>query len=395
MKRKVHERALHRPKVLFLHQGGELYGSDIIFYQVVKAASQCVDPIVVLSEGGPLVAKLKKVADKVLIYELGVLRRRNFNFLGICKTIYYIVKAVLWLIIYIKREPPRFIYSNTIGVLPGAIVAKILGIPHIWHIHEIIVTPKVFGRFLSVMVTLLSNKVIAVSKAVKDYLTQGGLLQNSEKVVVVHNGIQTTPFEIATSDKVKAEFKIHNDDILIGVIGRIHFWKGQDQFIEAVKILKEMGLANFKALIVGGVFRGYEYLLDELRAKVSAYGLEDVVVFCGYRRDIPEILKALDIVVVPSIFPDPFPTIVLEAMAAGKPVIATAHGGVVEMVQEGSTGFLVPPNRPDILAERIIKLAQDKALRERMGRAGRQRLKEKFTEKQFTEKIIGIILNLS
>lgn len=380
-----------RPRVLFLHQGGEVYGSDIIFLEVIKALSPYVEPIIILDNSGPLVDKLRAVCSNIVIQELGVLRRRHFNARGILRCTYLIIRSTLLLARLIKRENISLVYSNTIGVLPGAFATKIARIPHIWHIHEIIVSPKHLATMLSFLVMTLSKKVVAVSNAVATHLSCGARSKSS-KIAVIHNGIATEAFDHATGDDIRREYCSSNE-ILIGIIGRIHYFKGQDYFLDVAYTMKNAGFINFKVLMVGDVFKGYEWLIETLTAKVCRLGLKENIIFCGYRNDVPEILKAVDIVIVPSTLPDPFPIIVLEAMASSKPVVATAHGGLVEMINDGVTGFLVRPDSPEAMAERIIQLAKNENLRKEMGKRGRQQLEALFSVERFRTAIRKLVLS--
>ena len=371
-----------RPKVLFLHQGGELYGSDNFFLETIKALSPCVDPVIVLDNRGPLVDKLRGLSNNIAFRELGVLRRKFFNAGGAIKLFCTVVHSTLWLTGYIKRENIVLVYTNTIGILSGAIAAKLSGKPHIWHVQEIIVKPKWFWRFLSAATQRLSNKVIALSNSIATHLSQGWQ-GPSGKVTVVYGGTTVEPFDAAIGGKIRQEYGINKDTFVIGLVGRIHYWKGQDFLIEATYLMVQKGFTDFKVLIVGDVFQGYEWFLEQLKEKVSALGLEDRVIFAGYRSDIPEVVKDLDVMVVPSILPEPFGLVVLEGMAGAKPVITTNHGGTAEIVDDGVTGYLVLPGDIESLAGYLLQLAMNRAEREQMGRQGRARLDRMFSIQQY------------
>jgi len=379
-----------RPKVLFLHQGAELYGSDFIFYLVVRAMARYVEPIVVLDNEGPLVEKLGEVCDTVLVRPLGVLRRKYMNLRGAFTLLGLLVSASWGLRKLIKREGVVLVYSNTIGVLPGALAAKLTGRPHLSHIHEIIVKPRLLGRMLSWFALTLSDGVVGVSGPVAQHLA-AMVPGKAEKVTVIHNGLSTQPFDEAEGGHIRREFGLDDEMPFIAMVGRIHFWKGQDFLIEAARIMKEQGATDFRIAVVGDVFPGYEALLDELKDKVAAYGLEEQVLFCGFRRDVARFLKDADIVVLPSTLPDPLPTVVLEAMASRKPVVATAHGGALEMVDDGITGYLVSPDDPEAMAHRLLELAQNRALQHEMGRRGRERFERMFTIERFEQDIAACI----
>lgn len=375
----------HRPKVLFLHQGGELYGSDIIFYQIVRALSPLVEPVIVLDGAGPLAEKLKEFSDTIIIRNLGVIRRKYFSVTGLLKLIFLVMSSGWWLVKYIKRQNIKLVYTNTIVVLPGALAAKITGRPHIWHIHEIVEKPDFLGRFFSVLVQSLSTRIIAVSGATVASLTRGWP-GRSNKIEVIYNSLAVTPYDAAPQGKFRQAQSLAEDIFLVGLIGRIQPRKGHDVLVESAHCLLQQGL-NFRVIIVGDIFKGYEDYLAQLKQKIKIYGLEQHILFCGYRQDTPEIVKDLDVVVVPSLLPESFGLVALEAMACAKPVIATAHGGVVEIIKDNETGFLIPPDKTEPLTDLLIKLAADKTLCRRVGESGRTRMEEMFAPERFTRQV--------
>ncbi len=384
---------IHNPRAIFLHQGGELYGSDKVFYQIIKRATRYVNPIVILSEDGPLRLKLATLTKDIFIYELGTFRRKYCNLFGILRCSYYILCATWKLLKIVRKEHPKFIYTNTIGILPGGIVAKILKIPHLWHIHEIIVKPIWLLYFFQKVLLMLANIVIANSNATKNHLTMNNQKLNNRSLVI-YNGLDYEEFDQKqNSEGTKGEFGVLENEILVGLIGRISYLKGQEYLLEAAKTIKNQGY-TLKYAIVGDVYKGNESLIDKLRDKIYEYNLQNDIFLCGFREDIQSLIRTVDIIVIPSILPESFGMVSLEAMAASKPVVATSLGGSLEIIEDGVTGFLVPPDNSELLAERIVKLAQDKSLRERMGKSGRTRLEEKFTIKQFEENLDALFVKV-
>lgn len=377
-----------KPGVLFLHQGGELYGSDLVFYQAVKALAPCVEPIIILDNAGPLVEKLREVSDRVEIFDLGVLRRKFFSPAGIFRNTFAILRSVFYLWRLIKRENIGLVYTNTIGVLPGAIVAKLTGKPHIWHIHEILVKPAWLAKILANLVLSLSRRVIANSNSTAQYLIRSGR-GNTDRIAVVHNGIALE--RLQRSPESAAEWRtklgLSDDLIVIGLIGRIHPFKGQDCIVDVACRMKSMGFENFCVLVIGDVYEGYEWFLEQIKAKIQELELTQHFYFCGYQQDIAGILSAVDISVVPSTLPESFGLVTVEAMAAAKPVVATALGGSTEIVVDGVTGFLVPVNEPAQMAQRLIQLARDPKLRQTMGERGRERALTLFSLERFEKGI--------
>lgn len=382
-----------KPKLLFVHQGGELYGSDKVFADTVRAASRVVEPVVVLSSSGPLVDYLAESCTKIYVRELGVLRRKNFSIIGFVTTCCFLFRAVWYLRRIAKHEAVIGIYTNTIGVLSGGLVAKMLGCTHVWHVHEIVLSPSIVRRLLAHLVWRLSDVVVCNS-----FATLNNLVENRRtlqpRAIVIHNGVDVNRFTPSNSgSQIRRTLGAGDDEVLVGVVGRIHFWKGQEFLVEAARTL--VGLPRIKYVIVGSVYDPKrDDQLARLKKRVTELGIKDRVMFLDYRVKIKEVYAALDVIVVPSILPEPFGLVAVEAMAAGKPVIGTAHGGLAEIIVDEVTGFLVPPANPEMLADRIKTLVLDKDLRERMGLEGRMRAYDQFSQTRFAEQVSGLLKEL-
>jgi len=287
----------------------------------------------------------------------------------------------------VRQFEVDIIYSNTTGVLAGAFVAKKFKKPHIWHIHEIITQPGWFLKLLGWIVNRYSDKVIVVSTAVMKHWEK---YISIKKIHRVYNGINYKEYLVSDGSKIRNEINRTKDEILIGMIGRVHYWKGQSYFLEMTKYLSEE-FKNIRFIMVGDAFPGYEYLYDNLKDQKAKAGISDIVVDLGYRKDIPEILAALDIFILPSILPDPFPTVILEAMASGKAVCATAHGGALEMIENGKSGVHIPWDDAKKGAVIISTVIGNEEYRMELGNNGRQRVLENFSEYSYNKNIEEII----
>jgi len=169
--------------------------------------------------------------------------------------------------------------------------------------------------------------------------------------------------------------------MLIGAVGRLEPWKGQHVFVKAVA-----EVANFypdaRFVIVGGkvIGRGREKYEDELRAIASELQIENKLYFAGHRKDISNVMSALDIYVHCSVEPDPLPGVVMEAMAMAKPVIGPRAGGVPEEIDEGKTGLLYEPGNHQDMANSICRLIGSPDLAKAFGYAGKQRANTVFNK---------------
>jgi len=380
-------------KILVLHSSSDLYGASKVLLQTVGyLVSRNHDVIVILSEEGPLADAFRQKGINVHIIKLGILRRKYFNISGIFNRMVTIRKAKKKLSLLVKEQSIDVIYSNTTAVLAGALVAKKKKIYHIWHIHEIITKPGWVLKILGRVVNRYSDQVIVVSEAVKKNWKK---YVSENKIKVVYNGLEYKEYMTADGNEIRKKIDASGNHILVGMIGRIHYWKGQEYFLNIAKHLVDK-YQNLKFVMVGDVFPGYEYLYDELEKTKIQLGISHLVVDLGYRRDIPQILSALDVFVLPSILPDPLATVVLEAMAAGKPVAATAHGGVVEIIQNNISGVLIPWNDAYKASEIIGRLIVDKPLRSTLGRNSVERVLTFFSQEAYfqnLEKIFSQPLN--
>jgi glycosyltransferase involved in cell wall biosynthesis len=177
----------------------------------------------------------------------------------------------------------------------------------------------------------------------------------------------------------------------VAILGRIADWKGQDVLVHA---LAEPALAEIdaRAVIAGDAYPGEE--APDIAALARALGVEDRVEFLGFTPNPEQVLASVDAVAVPSTRPDPLPNSALEALAAGRPVVAAAHGGLTEIVKEGETGFLIEPGNPQALATALRRLADDPDLRTRMGEAAAADARERFTVDRMLDEIEALYRRL-
>lgn len=386
--------------ILYVHSSDEMYGADLILLQLVERLDpKQFKPIVVLPNDVPyqglLGQALRERNIKVVHLNLAVLRRKYFSLMGFPLYIWRLITSTCFLIQLIHREKVAIVHSNTVAVMPGAFAAFITHTPHIWHVHEIIVNPRFLWRLTSWLLPRLSERVVTVSESVRAHICAGNRL-NDDKAIVIYNGIDLTRFndKISDGEKIRVEWGVKPSQTLIGMIGRISGWKGQDYFLEAANLVVKIK-PKVHFVLVGGIFPGQEFLLDGLRDMVNKYRLNDLVTLSDYRLDIPAVLNAFDIFVLPSTLPDPFPTVVLEAMAAGKPIVANAHGGSVEMIEHQVTGLLVKPGQINEMALSIAYLIENPSKRKDMGECGRKRLMDKFSLESFVQNWVNLYLMVS
>ena len=216
-----------------------------------------------------------------------------------------------------------------------------------------------------------TDKVIAVSNSVKEfYVNTAGL--KADRIKVIHNGVSLSLHPTTCNlQPMRQEFGIQDNETVLALIGRLVPQKGHRYFISAFKQLSTD--RKVRGLIVGS-----GPLETELRAYAKGIGLNGNLVFTGLRKDIPNLLDVVDILVMPSLR-EGLPIVALEAMAKNKPVVATDVGGNPEVIIDGKTGILVSPENSIMLALAIKRLIDDKEYAARLGNNGKNRLKEYFS----------------
>lgn len=371
--------------ILFLHAGAEMYGADKVMLDLIRRLDKTkYTPYVVLPTNGVLVDALKKENIDVSVIPYPIMRRKYFNFKGIMQYGMGLVKYSNQLVKFAKGHEIDVVHTNTAAVLEGSAVARKLHVPQLWSIHEIIVSPNIMFKFTSKVIAKNSAITITDSQAVKDHLLESGYFKDNA-IKVIYNGVDANRFNPGNdSSYLRKEWNIPADAMVVGMMGRVNSWKGQKDFLKAANILLAKH-PNMYAVLVGAAFAGEEWREKELADEISKSPYKDRIINVGYRTDSEGIYKLYDIFVLPSTNPDPLPTVVLEAMATGKPVVGYRHGGVCEMVKEGYNGLLAEVRNPTDLAKKVDILLSNEELRKTMGEHSRDRLLENFSIESYVK----------
>lgn len=280
-----------------------------------------------------------------------------------------------------KKAGIGLVYSNTITVLDGALLARILGVPHVWHLRETVAgnpdmnfpfTPSWLPEF----VLGWSDCVIVNSHGLHRQLFGA---EGHDKVQVIWNGV-----DLNMNAKIKPTVLagVPTNAPLIAICGRLHERKGIPVYLAAAARLQQ-DRPDAHHLVIG---EGQPEYLRLLREEVDKLGLSGHVHFLGYRSDVLEVLANVDILVSAATL-EPFGRTLIEAMAMGIPVIATRSGGPEEIIVDGESGFLVEINDESAIAERMLMLLNDHELSRTIGAAGRRRVMEHFDLSKTVAKI--------
>ncbi len=258
------------------------------------------------------------------------------------------------------------IYGRLSGVLCKDI--KIIGHYHNyydnkWKADNSLIFDQLLAHF--------SDQLISCSKSVRDHISEK-LGIPPEKIEVILYGTDLDRFKVRYDPvEVKKEMNIPRDRKVVGIIGRISEQKAQDDFIKAAKLIKD-AVPNTVFLIVGQT--GIDLLVNRLKDLAVSLGIDRDIIFTGYISDVSKVYSALDILVVPSRW-EGFGLILVEAMASGKPIVATNVGPIPEVVISDETALLVPPSSPPSIASSVISLLNNPGRAREMGQRGMERAK--------------------
>lgn len=257
----------------------------------------------------------------------------------------------------------------------GRIAAVIAGVKHsiVWVHSAVDIEPRSWIRKSADQLLLpWTASYFGVAEAQRGYIVDG-LDCPDDKVRIIHNGVELDLFDTTTDRSILAEFGIDClGDPVVGIVASLRPEKGHVTLLHAARIVLN-DVPRLRLLIVGdGAIRA------ELEALCANLGIANNVCFCGARSDIGQVLRAMDVFTLSS-NTECFPISVLEAMACARPVVCTDVGGISEVVEDGVSGYLVPPQDPAQLAARLKELLSNPALALRMGQAARLRIEAEFS----------------
>lgn len=371
---------MKKKTILYVHQSSDLYGSDkALLLLVVNLNKDLFMPIVVLPKIGPLLKELQKNNILVIVTPVLNIHKKMFNFKELFLFPIQLVKSILKLNGELKSYKIDFIQSNTVVVTLGFIYARLKGIKHFWHIHEVLESPKIAVKVFSWLVKVFGDVPIFNSIA-----TQNSFCEEypkiREKSVVIYNGLERKEKIVTNLEEIqlKESLKLKSNDIILGLIGRINENKGHSLLLNSFKKVQKKH-PNTKLLFVGSTVKGKEYILENIKDQIKKLGLDTKVFIISFQKDIWKFWDILDIAIVPSTISESFGLVALEAMLSSKPVIASNLGALKEVVEADKTGVLFDQNEEESLGKAITLLIENKSLREKYGVAGFQRAVQYFT----------------
>lgn len=366
-----------KPRVLFLDHTGSVGGAELFLLDVARHNTNSSS--VALLTDGPFRERLERAGVEVEVLPApeavsGIAREGGLGrdllaipgVLGLARRVAGLVRG------------HDLLYANSQKALVvGALAGKLARKPAIWHLHDVL-TADHFSQVHRWLATTLANRtvarVVANSKATAAAFEEGG--GNHERVRIVYNGMDPAPFEsvtVADVDILKRELDVVGVPV-VGAFSRLAPWKGQHVLLEAL-----VHLPGVHALLVGDASFGEEGYARALRERARTLGVADRAHFLGFREDIPRLMRLTDLVVHSATTPEPFGRMIVEGMLARRPVVASRAGGVTEIVEDGVSGILVPPERPRALASALANLLADPSRSRALAEEGYARALKRFS----------------
>jgi glycosyltransferase involved in cell wall biosynthesis len=359
-------------RVLYLHHVGELSGAERSLRLLLRHLDRArVTPLFAGPAHGAFPAALAADGVTTLPVAFSPLRRVG----AVLATVARLARLV-------RAHRVDLLHANGPQTnVPAALAGRLTGVPVIWHARNLIAGDM---RDVDRALAPLATRIVCNAEAIRRRFAgsrgwdRSVTIINSVDTREFHPGVPRAPF--------RRELGVAEDGVLVGIVGRIGLGKGHEHFVEAaVRLLRgdpdRSGNAHF-AIVGDPLFEEDAWRADALRRAVKDAGAEDRIRFVGYRRDVPEVMRGLDVLVLAS-DAEPCGRVLFEAMASGTAIVATDSGGTPEIVRDDREGLLVPPRDPAALARAVATLAGDRALRARLGTAGVARVAAEFTIERY------------
>jgi len=380
-------------QILFFDHTAKMGGGEVsLFNLVTHLDRRKFEPIVVLAQEGELREKLSRVGIEVHVLPLGsdvgevrkdsLVGARSISFGQIAQIALYVWRLSRFL----RARGAQIVHANSLKAdILGAFAARLAGVPIIWHVRDRIADdylPLTAARAFRLACRFLPSFVIVNSMATMETLH----LPRTRRARVLYNGVVHDGLPLDDFPSSSASNGDGHGAPVIALVGRISPWKGQDIFLRAAaEVVKEFPDARFQ--IIGAPLFGEEDFEREVRALCASLGLDENVEWLGFRRDVPALVARCDLLVHASKTGEPFGQVVVEAMMAAKPVVATRGGGIPEIVLDGETGLLVPMNDAPSMASAILEILRDPQRAREMGSNGQARAHSTFTIERTAAKV--------
>lgn len=378
-------RASERLKVLFVAGSDNLYGANSSLLDILKGLDpERFEPYAMSLRRGEFTEQTMRLGIPTFIvsYKLWLwVKIFSRRFLV---NAWMNGRAVPRIIALIKKHNIDLVYTNSAGVIAGALAARMTGKKHLWHIREFVSSHSLPFR----LIDRLSDRIIVNSMATQKHLPQ----KLWDKVLLVYNGFDPAAYQANGAERISARgrYGIREDETLLALVGSINERKGQKEMLEALPVILDKH-PRVKLMFAGEGLDFSKNYEKALHRTVESRGLEKSVIFAGFQEDIAKVYQTADILVVPSRY-EAFGRVVVEGMLWGIPVIAARVGGIPEIIEHGKSGILVDSREPQVLADAVSRLLEDRTQWARLSREGQELASQRFGMKPMMEKIQNILL---
>jgi glycosyltransferase involved in cell wall biosynthesis len=383
----------NRIRVLFFNHTSAQGGAEIALLNLVRHLDTGkITPIVLFASDGPIVNKIRPAAEThVLPLSRSVVDARKDS-LGLAsllriRAVFSAISYVWILARFIRQHDIDVLHTNTLKAhLLGAFAARLSRRPVVFHLRDRIdndYLPPLVVRLYRWLFRSFPNLVVANSSATLQslHLRSQRASKPTTRSTVVHDG---------TDCPLQHNLARPSIDVTrVALIGRICPWKGQHIFLRAAALVGRQ-FPSIRFIIVGSALFGEDGYERQMHQLSNDLGINDLVTFTGFRNDVPAIISGMDLIVHASTIGEPFGQVIIEAMSAAKPVVATNGGGVPEIVEDGKTGLLVPMGDVPAMAQAISRIIAHPILASQMGARGRDRVRQCFTIQQTARKVESI-----
>jgi glycosyltransferase involved in cell wall biosynthesis len=352
--------------MLQLVNGFAIGGGEMKVLELVQRLDKSRYNITVCSvgQGGPLEDEFRKIVKRVEIFD----KKFSFDFSLVTK------------VARLMKEQDIEILQTTLfyADIIGAYAAYLAKVPVVvsW---EPVTGPFAFRHYWSYKLAMQKiDRVVAVSEDIRQRVIRERRL-SPDKVMTIHYGVDLEKFAPEDQMLTRADIGVSDDHLVLGTVARFDHPKGHKYLIDAApEIVRQFPNVRF-------VFVGDGPLRSDVEQQINRLELNDYFILLGFRRDVKQLLGLFNLFILPSVS-EGLPNAVLEAMACSNPVVATAVNGVVEVVEEGKTGYLVPPQNSARMTEAVIKMLASPQNMKEMGKKGRERVANHFSVEQQIDK---------
>lgn len=371
-------------RILIAHPSPDLYGSDRQLLVTIDAlVEQGAQVTVVLPLDGPLAPRLREHGAGVVIADFPVLRKAMMSPRGLARLAMTFPVAAIRLRRMIRTHRPELVLVNTLTIPVWQAAAALARVPVVTHVHEAEEEGHRLVRAGLTAPLLASRVVITNSKAARASLL-ATVPRLEPKITVVHNGVPGPATEPEPPRR-----RTVGEPVVVALIARLSPRKGVDVAVSAAGIVAASGQA-IDLKIGGSVFEGYEWYETQLRDQASSLPAGADVTLLGYVDPTWELLSQSDMVLVPS-RAEPFGNTAVEALLARRPTVVSGVQGLLEIIDHGATGLVVPPDDPQALADAILELAGDPERAHALADAGFAKASAAFTPARYATAVLAAL----